>query len=678
MLQRSLVLLAMYLVSMSCSIAQTVKDASDAAGPNTVKKESAEKGVVILALGSLGSRRTLDLEADESEDRSNALPLGDPMVRIQLNIATIAAKDGQVLLLVADARSKTRLLENCAVEEGLCELLDQGFVRVDVVPHEGPWIRDYGPVFGRTSTGAPVVLDANYHDIRAESNQHAQLTEIQYRRLALAKRLFVERTVDGLKLRLTGSAGPDDERDETADDGALEHGTRAAEPRELEAAQEPAGVESTEAQRQVPSRSGRSEVRRPESDDQADLDEEDDAREPLPVRPTGAVHSKRAFSATERELELYDRLADVYRHLDVNRTIDDESPYDIALAVMRKPESLVVVRPGLDLDGGNLLQSDDGRCFTTRTLLSRNRHRELDVTRRLESVYGCHGVVYLEALPGPVIEHVDMFLLPATGKKLFLASYDPADPLIAAHWGEMRPVERRTAEEAAVAMKENEQQLRALGYDVIPVPSPLPRVVEGEVYYPTVLNGLVQMDRTGKPHVILPRYDRYQEDIQGNAWKVIREQFGTQLALDTVESTVAASRQGAVHCLTIIAPLQMTIYADAELNSLRQQVALASRRAMQQSSASMSESQLLGSWLPTGSDEDPDLRITFANHRMQIEAGTAAPLSFGYQIASRDRSTWKLQLDDDQAKFDVALEWSDKNHIRLILDKDTTIALQRE
>jgi agmatine/peptidylarginine deiminase len=675
--------------------AQNIRDAGQA---NRVATEHTASGVVVLALGTLGSNASFDPEqgGDSQDTDTDSKPLADPLVRTQLEIATIAAKDGQVLLLVSDSRSKTRLVERCNMVQDLCGFIKQGFVRIEVVQHGGPWIRDYGPVFGRTSEGKAVILDARYHDVRAEAQKRAKIEEVQLRRMQLAQQLYVERRVDEMKQQLLDMTGDDNEeesggqRDNSENDGKSDAGRDPAESvnesapgdASAQAADElgpdtpaSASAEVTEdgaapAEQEVPPISGK-----PGRGDERNATARSMLGRLLGLDgATGAV--SRVLSSTERQLELFDRLADVYEHVDVNRTDDDEAPYPIALALMKEPDFLVV-RPKLDLDGGNLLRSDDGICFTTRVLLSRNPGQESDVTDRLKSAYGCSDVVYLRALPGPVIEHVDMFLLPGVGNKVFLASYDPANPLLAAQWGSMRPVERRMAEEAAVVMMQNQRDLTAKKFDVIPIPSPLPRVEEGEVYYPTVLNGLIQRGRQGTLHVILPRYDNYQDEIQKNARSLIENKFGVAVTIDTVEATVAATRQGAVHCLTIIAPWDMTLFQDANLSQLQTQVLIASDEALRKYKGSASEARLEGRWQFDDGDADDDRHVVFADHRMEMTKPETEPLSFGYDILSRDGAKWNLQLDNDDEQVEITLEWIDEKHVKLIFDEDTVLNLQR-
>ncbi|MGC1089160.1 MAG: hypothetical protein WA894_12030, partial [Candidatus Acidiferrum sp.] len=179
------------------------------------------------------------------------------------------------------------------------------------------------------------------------------------------------------------------------------------------------------------------------------------------------------------------------------RTNDENSAFDIADAVLANPD-FSYKSSQVAIDGGNLFKLDDGRCLTTRTLLSRNKDQNINLDQELEKIGGCKQVTFLEPLPGPVIEHIDMFALPVGGNRILLASYDLANPFAAEYWSKLSAPERDLVLNAALAMQTDADSLRRLGYDVVSVPSPFPRIpANGHTYYPSVLNALVRQAADG-------------------------------------------------------------------------------------------------------------------------------------------------------------------------------------
>jgi agmatine/peptidylarginine deiminase len=66
------------------------------------------------------------------------------LLKIQMNIVRETAKFGPVLLLAPDEATKSAVVQRCQ-EFQICELLKSDRVRMKVVPHDGVWIRDFGP-----------------------------------------------------------------------------------------------------------------------------------------------------------------------------------------------------------------------------------------------------------------------------------------------------------------------------------------------------------------------------------------------------------------------------------------------------------------------------------------------------------------------------------------------------
>ena len=183
------------------------------------------------------------------------------------------------------------------------------------------------------------------------------------------------------------------------------------------------------------------------------------------------------------------------------------SPYEIMQVITGKA-AIKIDRPDFHLDGGNLLRLTDGRLLTTKDLFLANRQKEAHLTEALKENFGLRDIVYLESLPGPVIKHVDMFVLPAVGKRILLASYDGANtsnPYLAS---------------ASEAMKQNKDTLTRLGYEVVDVPALPPAYDANRVYYPTNLNALSLRKGDGAFLVLVPFYPQFDPYLQFNGYKM--------------------------------------------------------------------------------------------------------------------------------------------------------------
>lgn len=315
------------------------------------------------------------------------------------------------------------------------------------------------------------------------------------------------------------------------------------------------------------------------------LEERERQDQPDALKPDSAPgEHKAAISAIDDKLYVLREFSQLLNETSPQRTNDENSAFDIADAVLAAPD-FAYKNSQLALDGGNLFKLDDGRCLTTRVLLSRNKDQNISVDDELTTIGGCKTITYLDPLPGPVIEHVDMFALPARGKRILLASYDLANPLAAEYWSKLSEAERDLALNADLAMKLDADRLRRLGYEVVPVPSPFPIVpANGHIYYPSVLNALVRMSEDGSREVLVPSFKNYEADMQAVAQKVISDAFGSKTEIATVEATEAAKVQGALHCLTLTAPLRLSIFADSR-DSARRVDALARKQQLDRKAA---------------------------------------------------------------------------------------------
>jgi hypothetical protein len=344
------------------------------------------------------------------------------------------------------------------------------------------------------------------------------------------------------------------------------------------------------------------------------------------------------------------------------------------------------------LDGGNLLKLEDGRCLTTRVLLSRNKEQNINLDQELGKIGGCKNVTFLDPLPGPVTEHIDMFVLPAGGKRILLASYDLSRPFAAEYWSKLSTSERDLALNAELAMESNAERLRNLGYEVVPVPSPFPRIpANGHTYYPSTLNALVRVSADGYRQVLVPSYKDYETDIQSSALNQIGAAFGSKTEIVTIEATQAAKSQGAVHCLTLTAPLRLSIFSDLA-DAARRSEDLARKEQLDRNVAAEVAAQipttgLQGSWaiLEEGeeSDESPlelyPQRIFFGEHEFQKGVFHQVESNGTYTIETRDRTSWSLHfVFADQNVTPAAIQWLGKDEVKLLLkDTNSVLVLRR-
>ena len=290
--------------------------------------------------------------------------------------------------------------------------------------------------------------------------------------------------------------------------------------------------------------------------------QQEDQPETLSKDSTPDAH-KAAVATIDAKLFVLKEFSQLLSETSPQRTNDENSAYDIADAVLAAPD-FQYQSSGVALDGGNLFKLEDGRCLTTRVLLSRNKDQNINVDQELERIGGCKQVTYLDPLPGGVIEHIDMFALPAGGKRILLASYDLSKPFAAVYWSKLSAQERDLAVEAELAMELNAERLKRLGYEVVPVPSPFPKIPPNRhTYYPSVLNALVREGADGYRELLVPSYKDYEMDVQSAALKEIAAAFGPKTNIVSIEATEAAKSQGAIHCLTLAAPLRLSVFGDS-------------------------------------------------------------------------------------------------------------------
>jgi len=590
-------LLFLFLLATADSRAQTV--------PAPVQHPASD--VVMVSLEALNPR------VEHSQHVRNglvghsdpALNVEKRLLEIQMNIVRETAKFGPVLLLAPDESTQSAVYQRCK-EFQICELFKTDRLRIKVVPHDGLWIRDFGPQIEAIGDSAYVV-HWRYFDIRKEEAKREKLQELETARLKL-----------------------------------------------LEARQQ---------------------------EDQPD----EFSQESTPD------NHKAVVSSIDARIYLLKEYSQLLSETSPQRFNDESSAFDIADAVLAAPD-FNYKSSKVALDGGNLFKLEDGRCLTTRVLLSRNKEQDIDLDQQLEKIGGCKTVTYLDPLPGPVIEHIDEFALPAGGKRILLASYDLSKPFAAEYWSKLSDAERDLALNAELAMELDADRLRHLGYDVVPVPSPFPRIpANGHTYYPTVLNALVRESTDGFKEILVPSYKDYETDIQSSAVKQIEAAFGPNAEIVTIEATEAAKSQGAIHCLTLTAPLRLSIFGDSA-DVARRTAYQAQKDKLDRSVAAEVASQipatgLQGSWAILEEGEQSDKtpielypqKIFFGENEFQKGVFDHLESKGTYKIDARNSASWSLHFQfADQGVTSGVVQWIGKDEVKLVLgDSDSILVLRR-
>ena len=155
--------------------------------------------VVVIAFHSLeDSQETHRAHIREmiTGDDDAVSDLNDELLKIQIAIIKVTAPFGPVAGLVPDGQTKAVLSDRCRDWE-ICELLNSGRLRLQIVPHEGVWIRDFGPQI-ESSLGTPRVVHWRYFDNREHDSLEQQREEINRLRLSLLEIKLKQRTSDSL------------------------------------------------------------------------------------------------------------------------------------------------------------------------------------------------------------------------------------------------------------------------------------------------------------------------------------------------------------------------------------------------------------------------------------------------------------------------------------------------
>jgi hypothetical protein len=260
--------------------------------------------------------------------------------------------------------------------------------------------------------------------------------------------------------------------------------------------------------------------------------------------------------------------------------------------------------------------------------------------------------------------------------------YDLSKPFAAEYWSKLSDSERDLAVNAGLAMELNAERLRRLGYEVLPVASPFPRIpANGHAYYPTVLNAQVRVGADGYREVLVPSYKDYETDIQSSALNQIAAAFGLKTEIVAIEATEAAKAQGAVHCLTLTVPLRLSIFGDsadaAKRNEYLGRKDQLDRNVAAEIVTHIPANGLQGSWAILEQDEQSDetgldlypQRIFF--HQLESK-GT-------YTIDAKNLTSWSLHFQfPNQDVIPAVVQWLSKDEVKLVLeDRNHTLLLRR-
>jgi len=299
---------------------------------------------------------------------------------------------------------------------------------------------------------------------------------------------------------------------------------------------------------------------------------------------------KDQYEKVNNYLNAYNTLLTVYSSHFRVRNDDDKLPVAIADKIYDVTH-FTIDTTNINLDGGNILRSSGCDCFLSSDIISQNQYNQENVTKILKNKYLCNKVIFLNPLPGEnIIKHVDMFLLPVDSNTVLLASFNPEYQILKKEWMD-KNTDKNVAIEAEIAMRQNYEILKKNGYNVILVPSYLPRYTLSDkkkpyldlkdslavgmlnaniLFYPTMLNLLVQQTQKDKKlmQLLIPSYQELDPAIFSNAVNIIKSSFSKSfssyfsLKTEFIDCTSAAPMQGAIHCLTLSIPGNFTKYTD--------------------------------------------------------------------------------------------------------------------
>lgn len=144
-------------------------------------------------------------------------------------------------------------------------------------------------------------------------------------------------------------------------------------------------------------------------------------------RSGAGVLESRATEDIGGEPTVVAMLSDIIK-AQITRNEDDAAPIYFAQLLMREGEDAVsIIRPPVQLWGGDFYTDGNGNSFTsTNTLLMNGGSRDM-LEQIFKQYYGTKTVTYLEPLPGQTIKHIDMFFKVADANTFLLAQYRPSE-----------------------------------------------------------------------------------------------------------------------------------------------------------------------------------------------------------------------------------------------------------
>ena len=167
----------------------------------------------------------------------------------------------------------------------------------------------------------------------------------------------------------------------------------------------------------------------------------------------------------------------------------------------------------------------------------------------------------------------------------------------------------------------------------------------------------------GFKQVLVPSYKDYETDIQSSAVKQIEAAFGPKAEIVTIEATEAAKSQGAIHCLTLTAPLRLSIFGDSA-DAARRTEYQAQKDKLDRSVAAEVASQipatgLQGSWAILEEDEQSDetpielypQKIFFGENEFQKGVFDHLESKGTYKIDTRNSASWSLHFQFPNQKM---------------------------
>jgi agmatine/peptidylarginine deiminase len=218
------------------------------------------------------------------------------------------------------------------------------------------------------------------------------------------------------------------------------------------------------------------------------------------------------------------------------RTHDDEVPTDLGLLW-----GVNVYRPDLDFEGGNLMNTSDGLCVTTKAVLWANLGLAQSAIEDLFKKYlGCKKLLFLAPLKGEGTAHVDMFAKFGSDTAALVAEYSAAQ------------------DAANKAILDADAQLLAATTNgsggaiaVTRLPMPAKGGTAADPWWRTYANSVALVTPT-KKQIVIPVYSD-ESTNEAAALAAYAKVFPgwTQV---TVDSKALIEWGGAVHCVTMQIP----------------------------------------------------------------------------------------------------------------------------